>query len=337
MDIDEFLDKELVEEKEKQVKEDASQPKENTAETKEETNIKHFLELWKKISEAKFKWDLRLYNELSETGEKARQEFYKASVNVDREKKAIKRLIGKVLDETEKKNYEEATKLYSEIKEMQNKIPDFMMEEKKGLNREIFLLYQKMHEGMDRKFVNDFRLVVDKINTLIRDSFMSLNADDLEKAKVLYEKVIEEYKALPNGFMEKKLELGENILKLYKDISIQTQINELQQQLSGGDYKGFDSYNRLKELTQSVESTQEKKPLHEAIHQSFKLKPDVHIPERMLLNRLISRKLERARINIKKSLYAEAKRNLTAVLRVDPENNEAKKILNSIPPHKVLI
>ena len=55
------------------------------------------------------------------------------------------------------------------------------------------------------------------------------------------------------------------------------------------------------------------------------------MPNETLLPRLVARKLDRAKINLKKGLYLEAKNDLDSVLKVDPENTEAKQMLNNIP------
>ena len=346
MDIDKFLDKELKEQIDTEVKAEfgdklspAQVPEQapeltEKGEVKYEGSINQFFGLWDKISELKLKWDPNLYDELKGTAEKAKQELYKASINFERQKKDIKHLIGKALDEIDKKDYDSAKKHFDEVSGMLEKLPDFLMDQKKEIGREIFALSQKLHEGMDRKFTSDFWGSALKIENFLKDALLCFNAANLEKAKVLYEKALEEYKGLPKGFTQKKLELGSNLLKLYKELSIQMQINELQQQLSisGSSYKGIDGYERLKQIS---DITSAKNPiLNATLPGNFKLAPAASMAlssDRALLNRLILRKLDRARVNLKKDLYAEAKRNLEAVLRVDPENKEAKKLLGSVP------
>lgn len=324
MDIDEFLEREMKGEGKEEGKDKPihQATQEEAPVINVEGSIKHFLELWGKISELKLKWDSKLYKEIIGTKEKAQQELYKAAVNLDRDKKAIKKLIGKALDEMDKGSYEEASHIYSDISKMKDSLPDFMAEEKRELNSEILAIYQKLHNGMDNKLIADSKKVANTIDLSINDAALSLAAGDLEKAKVLYEKIVESYKALPNGIMQKKLELGERMLKLYKDLSIQAEINELQQELSTKPNTYNNVYGRLKELSAQSQGFAEtiNPPLIEK-----------SMEDRGLLNRLVSRKLERARFNLKKELYIEAKRNLESVLKVDPDNREARKLLSSIP------
>ena len=50
-----------------------------------------------------------------------------------------------------------------------------------------------------------------------------------------------------------------------------------------------------------------------------------------LLSNLISRKLVKAQISMKKNSYSQAKEDLKAVLKLDPNNKDAKQMLSQIP------
>ena len=69
----------------------------------------------------------------------------------------------------ENKKYDAATELYSEIGDMRSKIPEFMLEEKKELNSEIFSLYEKLHSNIDVKFIKDFKASLLEVDNLIND------------------------------------------------------------------------------------------------------------------------------------------------------------------------
>lgn len=352
MNIDEFLEKELEIIKkediaEKPVVSDSSQEggytkKEGIAEkpividaSREGEYIKHFFDLWGKVAEAKFKWDGNLYSEINRAAEKVKEQLDNVLLELGKDKKAIKKLIGKALIEIENKNYEAAAKLYSEISDMRNKFPDFLLEDKKELNREIFMLYGKLHDQIDLKFIEDFKGSIAKVKEFIRNSMLSIDDGDTEKAKVMYENALEAYKSLPNGFLQQKMELGSELLKLYKDLSIQTQITELQQQLSTPNinYAHLRGDSKLVQLSEIIKHkralTDTYLPNSVQSIRAVSLQP--HIPDKPLLSQLISRKLKRARINMEKELYSEVKRNIDAVLKVDPDNAEARQLLRRIP------
>ena len=327
MDIDEFLDKELQSEKEKVAEKTSEKPEMEEVSNEKKDSVKRFLELWGKVSDAKFKWDEKVYREINDAGESVKRELENITLTVGRQKKAIKRLIGKALSEIENKNYDAAAKLYSEISDMRDKIPEFMLEEKKDLNNEIFVLYEKLHNNIDAKFIKDFKASLLEVDNFINDSGSAMGTGDIEKSKVSYEKALESYRALPNGFLQKKIELGSKLLGLYKELSIRTQIYGLQEQLGIGSfsYANADRLRKLSEMVRGREGNYEKGPEDgTAINEQ-------HVPSKALLNSLIARKLERARINMEKELYEDARKNLDAVLKVDPRNAEAKELLSKIP------
>src|SRR3989344_4331053 len=252
MDIDEFLNKELQSEEGQEVKEKKPEVEEVSSANK--GNVKRFLELWGKISEAKFKWDEKIYKEVNDAGESVKKELESITLTVGRQKKAIKMLIGKALSEIENKSYDTAAKLYSEISDMRDKIPEFMLEEKKDLNNEIFVLYEKLHNNIDAKFIKDFKASLLEVDSFINDSGSAMGTGDIEKSKALYEKALESYKSLPNGFLQKKIELGSKLLGLYKELSIRTQIYGLQEQLGIGSF----SYANPDRLTTLLEMVKER-------------------------------------------------------------------------------
>ena len=328
MDIDEFLDKELQSENRQEAKEKAAEkPEMEEVSDEKKDSIKRFLDLWNKISEAKFKWDEKVYNEINGAGEGIKKELDNITLAVERQKKAIKRLIGKALSEIENKGYDAAANLYSEISDMRDKIPEFMLEEKKDLNNEIFVLYEKLHNNIDAKFIKDFKASILEADGFINDSSSAMGTGDVEKSKVLYEKALESYRALPNGFLQKKIELGRKLLGLYKELSIRTQIYGLQEQLGIGSFS-YANADRLKTLSEMVKK---RSSYGDDLASATSMNEPGHVPSKALLNSLIARKLERARINLEKELYEDARKNLDAVLKVDPRNADARELLSKIP------
>jgi len=128
MDIDEFLDKEIPDKK-KEVVEDKLASREVA---KEGDDIGKYFELWEKVFDAKFAWDSNLYDEVSKAGTKIKEKSNELLKTIETEKSAIKQLILNANKEIDSINYEEATRIYSEISELHNKFPDFLFEEKKG-------------------------------------------------------------------------------------------------------------------------------------------------------------------------------------------------------------
>jgi len=327
MDIDDFLDKELtegIEEKPKIIET-----------TKEEKDIiKQYFNLWNKVSETKFNWDNEIYSELDKSAKKVKEELNKLSSKIGGQKNVIKRLIGRATEELEKRDYEAATKIFAEISDMRNSFPDFFLEEKKAANNEIFQLYQKLHDAIDSKFVNDFNESIAKVDKLIGESFTSIKMYKTEAAKNFYKEALETYKNLPNGFLAQKLELGNGLLALYKELSIHTQIDDLQKKLddkSLKNYKFVSSGDNLVVLSEIIKNKVKEPKSAFSNLRAISAEEKHHIHDKNLLNKLVERKLERARINLKKGLYLEAKKNINSILKVDPGNPKARQLLDTVP------
>ena len=361
MDIDEFLEREI------QPKDTKQHPVTGSAKG-EIDSIKHYFELWDKVSDSKFKWDSGLYTELNKARNEVKAELDRLTSTTEKDKNAIKHLIVKAQSELKNKDHEAATHSYSEISDIQNKFPKFLLEEKKELNKEIFKLYEKLHDQIDSKFINDFRESIAKVQDIIREAFSNLERSDIKNAKNLYEKALEAYKDLADGFLTEKLELGNQLLSLYKELSIHTQIKDLQQQLDkrlirscqhtsiGGDkrllrsyqHTGTDSLKHLSQIAKNNKETKERISTLSKLSAISSKKAEAHekssvfsklsdisqkkrIHSETLLPRLISRKLDRAKTSLKRGLYLEAKKNINAILKVDPDNAEAKQLLNEVP------
>ena len=338
MDIDEFLDKELQTESPIEKKENIESKPKPVEVTKEEKDIvKHYFELWNKVFEEKFKWDGELFIELNKSAKKVKENLDNLLPTIERKKDIVKQLIEKAFNELEKGDYESATRLYSEISDMRNSLPDFLLEERKEFNREIFQLYERLHDKVDSKFINDSNESIAKIGNLTKNSFSSLSIGKLEAAKDFYEKALELYRTLPNGFLAQKIELGDGLLALYKELSLYSQIIKLQQQLTRKSIQGYkfrDSDDNLKLVSEIIKN--KVKASEEKLSQFSDLgatssEEEKRLHNKTLMTRLIARKLDRAKINLKKGLYLEAKKNINAILKVDPKNAEAKKLLDSMP------
>ena len=109
------------------------------------------------------------------------------NIKQDKSPSLIKRLIGKALNELKNNNYENATKLYSEITDMLNNFPEFFLEEKKALNREIFHIHEKLKDNIDSKFIEDTRRSIIKVDVLIREAFSKFKVGNIEDSKKIYE------------------------------------------------------------------------------------------------------------------------------------------------------
>ena len=78
------------------------------------------------------------------------------------------------------------------------------------------------------------------------------------------------------------------------------------------------SENKLRHLSEEVKQ------------KHFEVPQAPGMQNKTLFSNLLARKLDRAKTSINRGLYSEAKKNLDAILKVDPNNAEAKQMLNSL-------
>jgi hypothetical protein len=333
MDIEEFLDKEMQIETKEKLADDAVAIQ---LADEEKGDIDHYSELWSRISRLNYKWDDTLYTQLGKLGVEIRQKLAKLLAAVDSDKKTIRQLIQKASIEIDSNNFESATKLYSEIVDMRNNFPDFFIEDKRQLNTEIVRLYEKLHDRIDSKFVSDFNESVARIDSLTRDSFSNLKQGGVDAAKRLYLEAISSFNSLPKGFMSQKIAMGDKLLELYKYLSVQMEIASLQKILSAQniDMNTYSASNtKLKELS-SLINTKVEGPKPTTVLSSPPVPP---VPQKQgfdttaFSNRIIARKLDRAKENLRAGLYLQAKKDIQSVLTLDPDNAEAKQMAGSIP------
>ena len=136
-----------------------------------------------------------------------------------------------------------------------------------------------------------------------------------------------------------EIELGNRLIALYKDISIFIQMGGLKQQLSyettndtaNDSYKRAGADESLKRLSEIAR----RKEMHTGLKKQAAISGLRHISEgnssKSLLDRMISKRLERANASMSKELYPDAKKNIESVLRFDPQNKDARSMLKKIP------
>ncbi|MBI2208829.1 hypothetical protein HYU50_05020 [Candidatus Woesearchaeota archaeon] len=354
MDIDDFLDKEIPIKREgnkenKEVFATQTSAEFKGAEPSDSLNAgktgnlealeKNYLQMWDRVSKDKFGWSSSLYADISRAGDEIKKTLSILSSKINNEKMNINRLISSAKNALERKNYGEALKLYSEIISRRDSIPNAFFEEKRKLSKEILPFYAKLAEQIDMKFAGDFNDSAEKADSLARDSFSSIEKNDIANAKNFYEQALEIYKSLPQGFLMRKIELGNKLIALYKEISILIQIQALQQQLS---YETTNDSRKHAGTAESIKRLSEIKGHKKEMPAGLKKQAAISDLRRIsegsegrsskgLLDRMISRRLERANASMSKGLYPDARKNIESVLRLDPQNRDAKSMLKKMP------
>ena len=313
MDIDEFLDRELsdlglqTDRTEEQISlpefKEQVEPsplvesiKANLSKGNLELAEQAYVQLWRILIQQKLKWSKELYEQLSMLSRQFASVLNQAYNEVKRKSEHINELISRARAALREGRKEIPFKLYSEIEGIYNSIPDVFFEEKKMVEEQIMGFYKELKNTTDNELVKRVSALIQEINQLIDKINLAIRANDMINATVNYNKCIELYSQVPEGFLRHKNSIGIRLLDIYKSISIYNEISNLQRQLS-------------QQTTQQIIPQQTMGSLS-------------HPQKSMLLH---TRK-ERAKRNIEKGFYNEASKDIEEALQIAPEDAEAKAI-----------
>ena len=255
-----------------------------------------YAQLWHILIQQKLKWNKELYEQLSILSKQFISALSQAYNEVKRKSEHINELISRARAALREGRKEVPFKLYSEIEGIYNSIQDVFFEEKKIVEEQIMDFYKELKSTTDNELVKRVYALVQEINQLIDKINLAIRANDMINATVNYNKCIELYSQVPEGFLRHRNSIGIRLLDIYKSISIYNEISNLQRQLS-------------QQTTQQIIPQQTMGSLS-------------HPQKSMLLH---TRK-ERAKRNIEKGFYNEASKDIEEALQIEPNDAEAKAI-----------
>ena len=346
----------IIEEVKKYVKKDDYFNEINLALEKNDfsTAEKIYYRLWAKLTD-NIIWDKDIYSNLAKIGSEMQEALNRVYSEASKKKILAQDLLDKSKQNIAQGNHQAALNLYSELTDIHNDMPAFLYEEKRKMHNEILQLYIELREKIDSIFLNKFNASLSRIKQMINDAASGLKSADLSNAKSTYLDIVKIYNNLPAGFLSEKISIAEDILELYKEISITLEIDELESQLGIG---------RIQKIEFSAEKTEKPKkeplqmqtqPKKAAIDDSAikKLREEIVklreiSPQKKrgsaesmkkplekadkgieLKNLLIKRRIDMAKLKIGRGLYDDAKKDAESILRLDPDNAEAKNMLDN--------
>src|SRR3989338_3507008 len=122
-------------------------------------------------------------------------------------------------------------KIYAQLEEINNSIPNVFFEEKKAIQEQIMEFYRELRNTTDNELVKRVSALIQEINRLIDRINTAIRANDMTNAIVSYNRCIGLYNQVPEGFLKYKNSAGMRLLEIYKSLSIYNEISSLQKQL----------------------------------------------------------------------------------------------------------
>ncbi len=268
---------------------------------------KSYAQLWQALLDQKLKWNKGLYDQLL-----LLNRHFNASINYaqnDIRKKAdqIYDLISSARIALREGKKEVSFRIYSQITELSNTIPHSFFEEKKVINEQISVFYKELKNAVDNDLIKRVFMLVQEIFHLIDKAGISVNAGDIPSAITCYNKCVELFSQIPEGFLKHKNSAGMRLLEVYRVISIYNEMINLQQLLS----------NR------QPAPRSEMRPRQPSMNAPYKEGQESGHLSRALF---LQERNDSARMNIEKGLYGEATRDIEEALRLAPDDIEAKAL-----------
>lgn len=319
MDINEFLDRELsglglqTDKTERQTigfdigEQTESSPlfeniKANLSKGNLEEAEEAYVQLWRLLMEQKLKWNKELYDQLSVLSRQFSSTLSYASNEVKRKADHMYELINRAKAAIKEGKKELPFKLYSEIEEINNSIPNVFFEEKKIIGEQIMSFYLELRNTTDNELIKRVAILIQETNQLIDKISIAIRSNDMINAIVNYNKCIGLYNQVPEGFLRHKNSIGMRLLDIYKSLSIYNEISTLQ-----------------KQYTERPPQAQQQFP-------SPSMAQTTQTPAQGASSKsaMLSAKKERAKMNIKKGFYNEASKDIQEALQLEPSDAEAK-------------
>lgn len=136
----------------------------------------------------------------------------------------IDRLIALANAKIAKGDFEGARQAYLQIKKIKNEFPQKMISQERKIEQGVADISESIVVGMDKALSGSLNEKTARINSLMQQASLNIldgkitSLKDLEDVERAYRTVKEIYLTLPEGFLDRKIEVQEKMLGLYKII-----------------------------------------------------------------------------------------------------------------------
>lgn len=346
MDIDEFLDRELADlgsdfkEENKEEKSADSQLRDAKEQSPLIENIESdlskgsleeaeqsYMQLWHLLAQQKLEWNKGIYEQLRSLSIRVSGILSQAHQETKRKASQIMELISRGRNAMKEGKKDMPLKIYAEVQETNNSIPNVFFEEKKMVQEQVMDYYREITRANDAELIKKVAALAQEVSQLLDKASSYIKSNDFANASSSYDKCLQLYNQIPEGFILFRSQAGARLLEIYKNLSIQAQIASLQKQL-GQLPQARQSpmqmlqprvkyqkpveqeYHAPKARPAAVQKTQQRKPVKEPYSRQS----------------MLEKKREQAKKNIKKGFYNEAWKNTEEALQIDPKDAEAKAL-----------
>jgi len=375
MDIDEFLDRELsaigldTEKSEKPENAAYAQPDDNFESSQLPDAIKDRLgrgdlelaeqsysQLWRILIQLKLKWDRGVYQQMLEISRQFSSALSQAYDEVVKKTSHIYELINRARSSLQEGKKDMAFRLYAEVQEISNSIPNVFFEERKAVQDQILNFYKELSSSTDSELIKKVSGLLQEINQLIDKIKSSIASNEVENAAASYTRCIELYSQIPEGFIMQKNPAGMKLLDIYRVLSVSMEISNLHAQLGQQhlqpqqpeiapniDYQLEKAESEYKPVIRDerriIQAKADERAAHKSAHKKNAYKPKAAVQalqhkepkkwsmaEASAKSTMLDKKKENVKSNIKRGLYSEAWKDVQEGLGIEPDDVELKAL-----------
>lgn len=342
MDIDDFLDRELSElgletsnseaatSEMSRIKGDfeASPLVENVRAHLLKGNIdlaeQSYAQLWVSLFQQKLKWNKELYEQLSALNKLFQSALNRSFDATKAKAERITDLISRGRAALKEGKKDMPFKIYGEIEEISASIPNAFFEQKRQVQEHAMEYYRDLRNSTDNELMSRVAALLQELIRLIEKINFSIARNDMVNALLNYNKSLELYNQVPEGFLRHKNSVAIRLLQSYKSLSIYNEITNLQKELIVNIQKPevIQKPDVPKNLVEFPTI------LHQDIKSEFQAPQQTYsqVPDAKSNKVLLKDKKERAKKNIEKGFYSEASKDIEEALSIEPNDVEAKAI-----------
>ena len=196
-----------------------------------------YLQLWHILVQQKLKWDKSLYEQLSVLNRQFQSALVQSSEETKKKAQQVYELISRAKASIKEGRKEEPYKIYAQVQEISNSIPNVFFEEKRMIQEQVMEYYRELKNTTDNELLKRVFALLQEIYGLIEKINAAMKSNDIINAIVHYNKCIELFNQVPEGFLRHKNSAGMRLLDIYKSLSIYSEISNLHKQLINSSYQ----------------------------------------------------------------------------------------------------
>lgn len=273
-----------------------------------------YMQLWHLLAKQKLDWNKEVYEQLHSLSIHISGTLSQAYEETKRKRAHIMELISRGRSAMKEGKNDMSQKIFVQVQSIFSSISNVFFEEKKRVQEHIMGYYSEITNANNAELIRKVAILMQEISLLIEKVGLYIKSNDYANASLSYDKCLQLYNQIPEGFLLSKGHAGNQLLDIYKNLSIRMQITHLHKQLGQQSHANLHPYLMPQRKIEHPKPQEQKKTEKESL----------------FIRSMLEKKKEQAKRNINRGFYNEAWKDIKEALQIEPEDVEAKALLAKI-------